>query len=119
MDILVWNVRGLNKKERRRDITYHVHKFSPSIVGLVETKVRPNKSYRIIRSLPADWNHVHNYEFSNKGRIWFSWNTSIWSCQVICVSLQQITVHAINKGGLDIVLSIVHGENWISMRDQL
>ena len=33
--------------------------------------------------------------------------------------MQQITVRAINKGGLDIVLSIVYGENWWSLREQL
>ena len=47
MGILVWNVRGLNTKERRKDVRDHVHKFYPSIVGLVETKVKPEKAFRI------------------------------------------------------------------------
>jgi len=40
MSILVQNIRGLNKKKRRRGVRDHVHKLSPSIVGLVETKLR-------------------------------------------------------------------------------
>ena len=47
MTILLWNVRGLNLKERRRDVIDHITKLEPSMVGLVETKVKEHKSYRI------------------------------------------------------------------------
>ena len=84
----------------------HIQKLFPSIVGLIETKAKPSKSFRITKSLPANWNHTDNYDLTSKGRIWLSW-------------MQQITVRAINKGRLDIVLSIVYGENWWSLREQL
>ena len=87
MVILVWNVRGLSKKVRRQDVKDHVHRFSPSTVGLVETKERPNKAYRVTKSLPVDRQHVNNYAYSDKGIIWLSWNTNIWSCTVISMTL--------------------------------
>ena len=52
---LVWNVRGLNLKERRRDVIDHIKKLNPSIVGLVETKVMEHKSHRVQKCLPHGW----------------------------------------------------------------
>jgi len=60
MSILVWNVRGLNLKERR-DVIGHTYKYSPPIVGLLETKVKENKSFRILKCLPYGWSHLNNY----------------------------------------------------------
>ena len=119
MTILVWNVRDLNLKERRRDVKNHIHTLSPSIVGLVETKVRPTKAYRVNKAIPHGWQFVNKYECSNKGRIWLCRNASIWLCIVLSVSLQQITIQATNKRGLAIIMSGVYGENWISQREAL
>jgi len=48
MTILVWNVRGMNKMERRQDIKEQIYKLKPSMIGLVETKVRPHKATKVI-----------------------------------------------------------------------
>ena len=98
MPILIWNVRGLNKKERRRDLKSHMAKLSPNMVVLVETKIRPHKEYRIWKCIPRYWDFVNKYEFSNLGRIWICWCPKIWSCHVINKAMQQITVKATNKG---------------------
>ena len=48
MTVLVWNVRGLNKPTRRRDVKNHIQLLSPSIVALLETKVKEQFSARIL-----------------------------------------------------------------------
>jgi len=40
MSILCKNVRGVIKGVRRCDVFYFIQKYSPSLVGLVETKVK-------------------------------------------------------------------------------
>lgn len=70
MAFLAWNVRRINQKDRRRDVRDFISKLSPSIVGLVESKVRPHKAYGISRSLPFGWDYVNNNAFANNGRIW-------------------------------------------------
>jgi len=70
MSVLAWNVRGLNKKERRKDLKDHMVKYSPSIVVVVVTKIRPHKKYKIWRCIPKGWGSVNNNEFSSLGRIW-------------------------------------------------
>jgi len=48
MFIMIWNVRGFNKKGRKKNVTDHIHKYNPSIIALVETKVILAKIQRII-----------------------------------------------------------------------
>ena len=112
MTILVWNVRGINKKERRQDIKDHIHKLKPTMIGLVETKVRPHKARRVLNCVPQSWSYANNYTHSNKCRIWIFWSRQVWNCNIINLSSQQITIEAKNIRGLDLVVSFIYGENW-------
>jgi len=106
----------MNKKERRQDVKDHIHKLKPSIIGLVETKVKPHKAKRILNCIPPGWGYTNNYAFSNEGRIWVLRYMHIWKCSIINLSSQQITIEAKNNGGLEIVLSFIFRENWRSQR---
>jgi len=77
MSIFAWNVRGLNKKERRRDVIQHISKYNPSLVALVETKVKQCKQNRVIKCLPQGWAFCNNYSSSLLGRIWIGWNKNV------------------------------------------
>ena len=70
MNIFVWNVRGMHTKERRKDVKDLIHKFKSSIIGLVETKVKLQKSRKVTDCIPQGWGHAHNYAYFSKGRIW-------------------------------------------------
>jgi len=119
MSMLFWNVRGMNKKSRRNDIKHHIKYFCPSMVGLIETKLKSHKSFRITRCMPVSWSYCNNYSFSNRGRIWLAWDENIWSGSVLYVSLQQITVEIKNRGGLSIILTVIYGENRVIERTVL
>jgi len=47
MTMLFWNVRGVNKKRRRKDVMNHIQSHHPDVVGLIETKVKAIKHFRI------------------------------------------------------------------------
>ncbi|XP_020249670.1 uncharacterized protein LOC109827119 [Asparagus officinalis] len=64
--MLIWNVRGMNKASRRRDIKRHIHSLKPSVVGLLETKVKSSKSHRITKCIPPLWSYCNNYIASNR-----------------------------------------------------
>ena len=66
MSVLIWNVRGLNFKERRRDVMDHISMYASSIVGLVETKVKESTAYRVTRCLPHGWASLNNYSHAPK-----------------------------------------------------
>lgn len=119
MTMLFWNVRGMNMKSRRKDIKNHIKSLYPSVVGLIETKVKSHKAARISKCIPSTWPYCNNYSCSNKGRIWLTWDDSVWTGYVISVTLQQISVTLENKGGLLILLTLVYGENKESDRKLL
>ena len=68
MTILAWNVRGLNKPIRRRDVKKHIQSLSPSIVALLETKVKEQLSERILSYIPKGWAYSNNYAHSIRGK---------------------------------------------------
>ena len=72
MSILIWNVWGINKKERKQDVRDHIQSSSPIIVALVETKVKINKFDRLKSCVPVPWPSCHNFQHSSKGRIWIA-----------------------------------------------
>lgn len=119
MSMLFWNVRGMNEKGRRHDILKHIQNSHASVVGLIETKVRPVNSRKIIKCIPASWKFCNNYTYSNIGRIWVMWDENHWKGIIISISLQQITVKLKNLGGLSILVSTIYGENKEADRNQL
>lgn len=119
MSIFFWNTRGLNKKERRADLKEQLAKWLPSLVGLVETKVKESKAFRVIKCFPNHWIAFNNYNHSPRWRIWVGWDPHIWKCNIISSSSQQITAACTNAGGLFIYISIIYGANYQSQRVSL
>jgi len=52
MSALIWNVRGLNIKARRRDVTEHI------------ARIKLRKLHRFQRCIPADWLYRTNHNHS-------------------------------------------------------
>ena len=66
----------------------HITKYSPSLVGLMETKVKLQNAVRINSCMPQAWASCNNCQFSNNGRLSVFWNHSIWSCTELAKSSQ-------------------------------
>jgi len=92
MSILVWNVRGLNDKVRRKYVNDHISKCNPSLVAFVETKVSLDNVQRLTSCVYQNWQINHNFDVGDMGRIWISWDPRVWSCVVISKSYQQLTL---------------------------
>ncbi|XP_058759182.1 uncharacterized protein LOC131632454 [Vicia villosa] len=72
--IISWNVRGLNKAGKNKDVALRLLKISPAICILVETRVKEDKASAIRNKLGAMWAYSDNYEHHGNGRIWIMWN---------------------------------------------
>lgn len=56
-----WNIRGLNNPIKQVKIRKFIQANILSLIGLVETKVRPeNLASTMKQSLPSGWDFVHN-----------------------------------------------------------
>ena len=66
MSMVIWNVRGFNKESRRQDVLNHIQHHSPSLVALVETKVKIENLPRLSNCVPLSWKSCHNLYLSTK-----------------------------------------------------
>ncbi len=69
MNVLIWNVRGMNNIEKQRERRELIKKNKPSIVGLVETKVCETRSSRIAHRMKKGCDLMANYTSSPRGII--------------------------------------------------
>jgi exonuclease III len=63
MKVLSWNIRGLNKAFKQREIRKVIRLWKISILCLVETKVRQENMDRVIsNTLPGEFGFVGTRE---------------------------------------------------------
>jgi len=77
---------------KKKDVIDHIHTLSPSIVALVETKVKLSKVKRIASCVRNTWLTCHNFHLSDKGKFCTAWNPDVWICSVHAESVQQMTL---------------------------
>jgi hypothetical protein len=107
MKVLSWNIRGLNKAFKQREIGKVIRLWKISILCLVETKVRQENMDRVISATLPGWEILHNYGVNCYGRIWICWDPGITN-----IHEQVLTCNVCPKSGKDPwILSTVYGAN--------
>lgn len=89
--ILVWNVRGLNKKARKDSVRELIAVAKPQVVCLQETKIQ-NMSFRVLLStLGADMNgHVLLPADGTRGGVLVAWQ--IAACATLTMRVDSFSV---------------------------
>ena len=70
MNILIWNVRGLNDPLKQKRVVDRIRSMKIMLVGLLETRVKEYNSQSIINKYFQGWKWAHNYSTAYNGRIW-------------------------------------------------
>ena len=111
MDIFCWNIRGINNSVKRRVFRKWIRKHNPIFGCLVETHVQKDKSVAISNNILPGWSLEGNYEFSELGKIWVLWKSTV-QVRIVSKSLQMISCcvklphHSVELG-----ISFVYGSN--------
>ena len=86
---------------------------------LIETRVRENKSIKIVSSVFQDWEFMANYEYNNLGRLWVVWQQSVRLTPVY-KSDQLITCSVLLSGeSEEFLCSFVYALNTMEERRRL
>ncbi|CAK8560469.1 unnamed protein product [Lathyrus sativus] len=88
--IVSWNIRGLNKVGKLREISSRLLELKPAIVILVETRVKKSKENVIRNKLHLTDNFIDNYKDRENGRIWIWWDNNEIDIYFIHSSSQHI-----------------------------
>lgn len=83
MNIACWNVRGLNKPLRQREVVRFLRSNNVALVGLLGTRVKQNKAGNARKLFGPTWQFADNYSSAINGRIWVGWDVSRVSFQPI------------------------------------
>ncbi|KAI5432992.1 hypothetical protein KIW84_020332 [Lathyrus oleraceus] len=74
--ITSWNVRGLNKLGKNREISSCLYSLKPNIAVLIENRVNQPKADKNGKNLSVNRSYIDNYSKHNNGRIWTPWEAS-------------------------------------------
>lgn len=91
MKFLIWNIRGLNKPFKQKEIVKMTRRLKLSILCLVETHVKQENALRIKQFMLPRWDWVSNYCSHWSGRIWICWDPSVFSLHLLSIHEQVIT----------------------------
>lgn len=112
MNIACWNVRGLNKPLRQREVVCFLRSNNVALVGLLETRVKQNKAGNARKLFGPTWQFVNNYSSAINGRIWVGWDASRVSFQPLSDTDQVLhgyfTDHA---DSFHVFVSFIYGAN--------
>lgn len=86
-----WNVREFNKTLKHSIVKELISNKEMIFGCILETKVKENKSVKILNSVFCNWSHMANYECSAGGRIWLFGGIEF----IYRRCLKQITYHCI------------------------
>lgn len=125
-DNFFWNVRGINDISMHRPRALWLKNKKVTFGALLQTHVRDITKYSILSAIAPNWSLLANYQYSELGRIWIIYRSSI---QVLPLFLdaQSITVQVTLESGISFVYSAVYAsievderrDLWSSLQDTL
>lgn len=90
MKLITWNVRGLNKLYKQKEMNEFLTVNKVSIIAIIEHRVTEQASKKIVDRIAPLWKWSNNYNTGKRGRIWILWNPNIVSFQLETVHTQYI-----------------------------
>ena len=78
-----WNVRGMNKKYKQKEIKLFLQNNKVSLAGLIETSVKEFNVKATPKGIAQGWWIMHNYREASNGRIWIIWDENWYETKLI------------------------------------
>lgn len=100
VNILSWNVRGLNGPNKQREVQILCNNQKMNLIGLLETKIKRDNIDEIASKMFVGWKFDTNLDNHYNGRIWVTWRpnyyrvntlmkiTQLITCEAMCLPLQ-------------------------------
>ncbi|XP_058775694.1 uncharacterized protein LOC131649972 [Vicia villosa] len=118
--IISWNVRGLNKSGKLREISSRILELKPGICILIETRVKNNKAINVRNKLNLPGKYIDDYPNHTNGRIWIVWNDENMDSRFIHSSSQHIHCGVYNtKDNFKYWRTTVYAHNQLDLRRTL
>ncbi|KAK4720321.1 hypothetical protein R3W88_018659 [Solanum pinnatisectum] len=77
MQLVAWNVRGLNKVHKQKEAKLFIRTNNVSIIALLEHKIKDQQIVKVMKTIAPGWRSIDNNICSNKGRVWILWDPQV------------------------------------------
>ncbi|KAH0698625.1 hypothetical protein KY284_012840 [Solanum tuberosum] len=91
VNMLSWNVRGLNGPNKHKEVKLLCSEEHVGLVGLLETKIKSKKIDQVADKLFGGWSYTTNLVEHYNGRIWIIWRPDYYKVNTIDMTTQHIT----------------------------
>lgn len=109
MNIVAWNVRGINDPLKQKRVVDRVKFIKANFVCMLETRVKENKCQAIFDRHFKGWRMFNNYSYATNGRIWFLWSGQMQVDMIACTD--QCITCTISTTLEEFALSAIYGSN--------
>lgn len=118
--IISWNVRGLNKAGKFREISSRLQNLNPAITVLIETRVKEKNADRIRKKMKLNGYYLDNYPNHENGRIWLQWDDSRRHIDCIHSTDQMLHCRVTDAAGVFMFwMTAVYAHNQLNRRKTL
>lgn len=119
-NLIAWNVRGLNRPHKQKEVHNFLLQHGCGLACLVETKIKPVNFSKVYGNMFQNWCVTSNFHLHKGGRILVAWLDKNFSVNVKFCSSQCIhmMVHHITYKS-NFLLTVVYGFNDAEGRDDL
>lgn len=87
VNILAWNVRGLNAPKKQKEVRLLCNEHNISLVGLLETKIKVSQIDNMINNMLDGLQDITNLEQHQNGRICIVWRQDSYHVIVVTKSV--------------------------------
>ncbi|XP_075083356.1 uncharacterized protein LOC142167099 [Nicotiana tabacum] len=120
MIISSWNIRGINKPYKQKELKAFLFKNKITVLGCLETKVKTWNAKKVRIKIGNDWEVFANYTHAPNGKIWILWKTQHVKVKVILAGAQLVHCEVRDKhSDVTCCLTFVYGYNTIEKRQEI
>lgn len=117
MIISSYNIRGLNKPFKQKELKAFLLKNNVTPLGYLETKIKPKSVIKVREKIYKDWKIYSNEAINDSGRICRSWKEHLIQVHILLVSTQLVHCKVKDKGSqFACSVIFVYGKNTIAER---
>ena len=119
-NIVAWNVRGLNRPKKQREVANFLLNHKGGLVGILENKIKPKGFANMYMNMFQGWCISSNIKSHKGGRIIVVWIDSHFTVDIIIISPQLIHLREKNfTHKMEFFCTFVYAFNDATERKQL
>lgn len=90
MQLVAWNVRGMNKVHKQKEAKLFIRTNNVSIIALLEHTINDHQTTKVLKAIAPGWIGIDNYICSNQGIKWILWDPQVIECEPLIIDEQFI-----------------------------